>query len=45
MLPIVREGANAHNADDKDIVHNTFNLTGFSIDKLRQDNHRDGEDQ
>lgn len=35
MLPIVREGINSLHANGNEIVHNTFNLTGFSIDKIR----------
>lgn len=45
MLPIVREGINSQHANPTDIVHNTFNLTGFSIDKLRSQNHLNGNDQ
>ncbi len=37
MLPIVREGVNSLHANGNEIVHNTFNLTGFSIDKIRKD--------
>ena len=45
MLPIVREGVNSLYANGNEIVHNTFNLTGFSIDKIRTENHLSGNDQ
>lgn len=45
MLPIVKEGFNSLHANANEIVHNTFNLTGFSLDKLRKDKNLTGSDQ
>lgn len=33
------------NVEKKQIVHNTFNLTGFSLDKLKTSNTGEGNDQ